>query len=60
MDHKKIRIPIETSIEVMEELGKLDDCIQFVDLNVHNYEERKNFGSYIERCDEALKNIQLF
>ena len=60
MAHKKIRIPIETSVEVMEELGKLDDCIQFVDLNVHNYEERKNFGSYIERCDEALKNIQLF
>lgn len=41
MAHKKIRIPIETSVEVMEELGKLDDCIQFVDLNVHNYEERK-------------------
>ena len=60
MAHKKIRIPIETSVEVMEELGKLDDCIQFVDLNVHNYEERKNFGSYIERCDEALKNIQIF
>lgn len=60
MAHKKIRIPIETSVEVMEELGKLDDSIQFVDLNVHNYEERKNFGSYIERCDEALKNIQLF
>ena len=60
MAHKKIRIPIETSVEEMEELGKLDDCIQFVDLNVHNYEERKNFGSYIERCDEALKNIQLF
>ena len=60
MAHKKIRIPIETSVEVMEELGKLDDCIQFVDLNVHNYEEKKNFGSYIERCDEALKNIQLF
>jgi V-type H+-transporting ATPase subunit a len=60
MAHKKIRIPIETSVEVMEELGKLDDCIQFVDLNVHNYKERKNFGSYIERCDEGLKNIQLF
>ena len=60
MAHKKIRIPIETSIEVMEELGKLDDCIQFVDLNVHNYEERKNFGKYIERCDESLKNIQMF
>ena len=60
MAHKKIRIPIETSIEVMEELGKLDDCIQFVDLNVHNYEERKNFGNLIERCDQALKNIQMF
>ena len=60
MAHKKIRIPIETAVEIMEELGKLDDCIQFVDLNVHNYEERKNFGSYIERCDEALKNIQIF
>ena len=60
MAHKKLRIPIETSVEVMEELGKLDDCIQFVDLNVHDYEARKNFGSYIERCDEALKNIQLF
>ena len=60
MTHKKIRIPKETSQEVMEELGKLDDCIQFVDLNVHDYEEKKNFGNQIERCDEALKNIQLF
>ena len=60
MAHKKIRIPIETATEIMEELGKLDDCIQFVDLNVHNYDERKNFGKYIERCDESLKNIQMF
>ena len=60
MAHKKIRIPKDTAIEIMEELGKLDDSIQFVDLNVHNYEERKNFGKLIERCDEALKNIQMF
>ena len=60
MAHKKIRIPIETAVEIMEELGKLDDCIQFVDLNVNNYEERKNFGQLIERCDESLKNIQMF
>ena len=60
MSHKKIRIPKESAIEVMEELGKLDDCIQFVDLNVHDFEERKNFGRLIERCDEALKNIQIF
>ena len=58
--HKKIRIPKESAIDVMEELGKLDDCIQFVDLNLRDFEERKNFGNLIERCDEALKNIQAF
>ena len=60
MVHKKIRIPKESAIDVMEELGKLDDCIQFVDLNVRDFEEKKNFGNLIERCDEALKNIQMF
>ena len=60
MTHKKIRIPKESAIDVMEELGKLDDCIQFVDLNLRDFEERKNFGNLIERCDEALKNIQAF
>ena len=59
MAHKKIRIPIETAVEIMEELGKLDDCIEFVDLNVHDYEQKKNFGKLIERCDESLKNIQM-
>ena len=60
MAHRKIRIPKESAIEVMEELGKLDDCIQFVDLNVRDFEERKNFGNLIERCEESLKNIQVF
>ena len=60
MAHRKIRIPKESAIEVMEELGKLDDCIQFVDLNVRDFEQRKNFGNLIERCEESLKNIQIF
>ena len=60
MVHKKIRIPKESAIDVMEELGKLDDCIQFVDLNSRDFEQRKNYGNLIERCDIALKNIQMF
>ena len=60
MAHKKLRLPKETAIIIMEELGKLDDCIQFVDLNIHNYEAKKNFGPQIERCDNALRNIQMF
>jgi len=60
MLHKKIRIPKDSAIDIMEELGKLDDCIQFVDLNIHDYNQRKNFGNLIERCDQSLKNICSF
>ena len=60
MLHKKIRIPKDSAIDIMEELGKLDDCIQFVDLNIHDYSQKKNFGNLIERCEESLKNIQIF
>ena len=60
MLHKKIRIPKDSAIDIMEELGKLDDCIQFVDLNIHDYNQRNNFGNLIERCDQSLKNIYSF
>ena len=60
MIHKKIRIPKDSAIDIMEELGKLDDCIEFVDLNAHDYNQRKNFGNLIESCEESLKNIQIF
>ena len=60
MVHKKIRIPKDSAIDIMEELGKLDDCIQFEDLNVHDYTQKKNFGNLIERCEESIKNIQNF
>ena len=60
MLHKKIRIPKDSAIDIMEELGKLDDCIQFVDLNVQDYNQKRNFGNLIERCEESLKNIQNF
>ena len=60
MLHKKIRIPKDSAIDIMEELGKLDDCIQFVDLIVQDYNQKRNFGNLIERCEESLKNIQNF
>lgn len=60
MIHKKIRIPKDSAIDIMEELGKLDDCIQFVDLNIQDFNQRRNFENLIERCDESLKNIQIF
>ena len=60
MYHKKIRIPKESATDVMDVLGKLDDAIQFVDLNINDFEERKNFGTYIARCDDAEKKIAAF
>ena len=60
MLHKKIRIPIESSQEIMEELGKLDDCLQFVDINIGDYNHKKAYEDYIKRCDECLKEINYF
>ena len=60
MVHKKIRIPKDSAVNIMEELGKLDDCIQFDDLNAHDYTQKKNFANLIERCEESIKNIQNF
>ena len=51
MLHKKINIPKELSHDIMEELGNLDDCLHFVDLNKGNIKNER-FESYIERCEE--------
>ena len=60
MVHKKIRIPKDSEVEVMEELGKMDESIQFVDLNQNDYEQRKIYSNMILRCEEAIKKIQYF
>lgn len=57
MIHKKIRIPKDTAAEVMDELGKLEDAIQFIDLNHLDFEAKKNFGSLIKRCEDVEKKI---
>ena len=41
MVHKNIRIPKEIVTEVMDELGKLEDAIEFIDLNKDDLEAKK-------------------
>jgi V-type H+-transporting ATPase subunit a len=60
MVHKRIRIPRDTAVEVMTELGKLDDAIEFIDLTKDDLEAKKNFSSMIRRCDEMEKRIGNF
>jgi hypothetical protein len=58
MIHKKIRLPKDTAVEIMNELGKLDECIEFIDLNKDDLEAKKNFGNIIKRCDELDKKLK--
>jgi len=57
MIHKRIRIPKDIAFDVMDELGKLDDAVEFIDLTKDDIEAKKNFGSMIKRCDEVEKKI---
>lgn len=57
MVHKSIRIPKEIATEVMDELGKLEDAVEFVDMNKDDLEAKKNFGSMIKRCDEVERRV---
>lgn len=58
MIHKKIRLPKDTAVEIMNQLGKLDECIEFIDLNKDDLESKKNFGGFIKRCDEMEKKLK--
>ncbi len=55
--HKSIRIPKDNAMEILNELGKLNDCIEFIDLNKDDLEAKKNFASSIKRCEEMEKKI---
>ena len=58
MVRKKIRIPKDTAVEIMHELGKIHDGIEFVDLTKDDAEAKKNFMQMIKRCDETEKRIK--
>jgi hypothetical protein len=58
MVHKKIRIPRDTAVEVMDELGKLEDAVEFIDLAKDDLEVKKNFFMMIKRCDEMEKKVK--
>lgn len=57
MLRKKIRIPKDNAVEIMNELGKLEDSIEFLDLTAQDAEAKKNYQSMMKRCDEMEKRI---
>jgi hypothetical protein len=57
MIHKRIRIPRDTAIEIMNELGKLEDGIEFIDLTEGDLIAKANYLGMIKRCDEIDRKI---
>ena len=60
MVHKRIQIPRPTAFLIMNELGKLDDAIEFIDLNKDCLESKKNYSEMIGRCDSMEKKFAKF
>jgi len=60
MIHKKIIIPRPTCFLIMNEIGKLDDTIEFVDLHKETLESKKNYSAMIARCDNMEKKFTKF
>lgn len=62
MVHKKIRIPRQSAVEIMNRLGQLENAVEFIDLTKDDYEAKKNYQSLINRTEELdlkLKYIYL-
>lgn len=57
MLRKKIRIPKDNAVEIMNEMGKLQDAVEFLDLTKDDLEAKKNYIDMIKRCDEIEKKI---
>src|SRR5690349_314637 len=60
MLNKKIIIPRATYSEIMNELGRLEDMVEFVDLNKESIQISKNFSKMVLRCDEMEKHFNRF
>ena len=57
MVHKQIRIPKDIAFDVMDNLGRMEDAVEFIDATKDDVEAKKNFGEMIKRCDEMEKKI---
>jgi V-type H+-transporting ATPase subunit a len=60
ISHKSMRIAKDQAVEVLSEIGKMKDTVEFIDLNKKNPEDYKNFNPLIKRCDEIERKITGF
>lgn len=58
--HKFVRIPKDQSIEIFNEIGKMDNAVEFIDLNINNQEAKKNYYHIIKQCEDMERIINNF
>ena len=60
ISYKFMRIVKDQAPEILNEIGKMEDIVEFVDLNKKNPEAYKNYEPMIRRCEEIEKKINNF
>jgi len=58
MVKRKIKIVKDHSEEVMDNLGNIDNGIEFIDLNKDDLEAKKGFAGLLKRCEDMEKKIK--
>jgi hypothetical protein len=58
--HKKLRIPKENYLDIMEGLGELEDTLEFIDLNINDLDAKKYFIDSIKRIDKSEMKIKYY
>ena len=57
MKHKNLRLPRDYAVQIMDQLGRVKDGIEFIDLNKNQLEGQRNFFGMIKRCNESENRI---
>jgi len=55
-----MRMVKDQAVEILSEIGKMKDTVEFIDLNKNNPEDYKNFNPLIKRCDEIDRKVISF
>lgn len=60
MLHKSIRIPLNFAHQIMNQIGNVENGLEFVDLNQNLIDTKKPYYSLMTRCEELEKVFQKF
>lgn len=60
MNRYKLRMPKHQAVQILQELGRLEDIFEVIDVNKDDAEAKKNYAPMIKRCDDIDSKISNF